>query len=286
MAITFVQAPINTNGSTSAAQQLTMTNTAGNGLVAIFGNEGGTISSVTDTLGNTWVPFPQQSNVGHVSRVFYVLNCKSGSNTITANLSSGSASFAQLAVGEWNPGAGNVFALDASISGTGSGSPDIGPTLVTTKATAVVIAAYDDSLVNVTSIGGGFTQRSATSASTRNGIIDDIVSVTGSYTPTATVGAAAKTWVVLDLYPVPAATSSVDTIANGVCTPAMIYGRAPNGVMSAVTTDGNGNIDLSGQTPAFVDTIANSVCTPVTIYGRAPNGQLQAVTTDGDGQLS
>ncbi len=78
----------------------------------------------------------------------------------------------------------------------------------------------------------------------------------------------------------------VDTINNGACRPVIIYGRAPNGVLSAVTTDGNGNIDLSGQTPSTVDIIGNSICTPVMIYGRAPNGQLQAVTTDGDGQLS
>lgn len=77
-----------------------------------------------------------------------------------------------------------------------------------------------------------------------------------------------------------------DTISNGVCKPAMIYGRAPNGVLSAVTTDGNGNIDLSGQAPSVVDTIGNGIPTAVMIYGRAPNGQLQAVQTDGDGHLT
>jgi hypothetical protein len=79
---------------------------------------------------------------------------------------------------------------------------------------------------------------------------------------------------------------TLDTIGNGIARPAMIYGRAPNGVMSAVTTDGSGNIDLSGQTPSLVDTLGNSICTPVMIYGRAPDGTLQAVTTDGDGQLN
>ncbi len=77
-----------------------------------------------------------------------------------------------------------------------------------------------------------------------------------------------------------------DIITTGIARPAIIYGRAPNGVLSAVTTDGNGNIDLSGQTPSGVDTIANGVPVVVMIYGRAPNGQMQAVTTDGDGQLS
>lgn len=76
------------------------------------------------------------------------------------------------------------------------------------------------------------------------------------------------------------------SIGNSICKPAIIFGRAPNGVLSAVTTDGNGNIDLSGQTPSTVDTIGNSICTPVMIYGLAPNGQFQAVVTDGDGHLN
>jgi len=76
-----------------------------------------------------------------------------------------------------------------------------------------------------------------------------------------------------------------DIISNGQPTPVMIYGRAPNGTLQAATTDGNGNLSLSGSTSA-VDTIANGVPRPVMIYGRAPNGQLQAVTTDGTGKLS
>jgi len=77
-----------------------------------------------------------------------------------------------------------------------------------------------------------------------------------------------------------------DIINSGVARPVVIYGRSPSGVLSAVTTDGNGNIDLSGQTPSAVDTVSNGVPMAVMIYGRAPDGTMQAVTTDGDGQLS
>jgi hypothetical protein len=44
-----------------------------------------------------------------------------------------------------------------------------------------------------------------------------------------------------------------DIINNGVPTPAMIYGRAPNGQLQAVTTDGAGNISFAGAggAPAF-----------------------------------
>lgn len=37
-----------------------------------------------------------------------------------------------------------------------------------------------------------------------------------------------------------------DIIANSVSTPIMLYGRAPNGQLQAVTTDGSGNINIAG----------------------------------------
>jgi len=65
----------------------------------------------------------------------------------------------------------------------------------------------------------------------------------------------------------------------------MIYARAANGNLYAITTDGQGNLNTSGST-STVDTISNTVPNPVMIYGRAPNGVLTAVTTDGNGNLS
>ena len=75
-----------------------------------------------------------------------------------------------------------------------------------------------------------------------------------------------------------------DTIPNGQLNPIIIYGRAPNGVLQAATTDGNGNLNIGGAA-SVADTISNTVPRPVMWYGRAPNGQLQAATTDGNGNL-
>jgi len=66
-----------------------------------------------------------------------------------------------------------------------------------------------------------------------------------------------------------------DRINNTVPTPIVIYGRAPNGQLQAVS---------SGF--VTVETINNRVPRAIMIYGRAPNGQLQAVTTDGNGMLN
>lgn len=75
-----------------------------------------------------------------------------------------------------------------------------------------------------------------------------------------------------------------DIISNGQCTPAVIYARNPSGVLAAITTDGNGNLNLGSGTSA-VDTITNGVPKAVMIYGRAA-GVLTAVTTDGTGKLN
>jgi hypothetical protein len=75
-----------------------------------------------------------------------------------------------------------------------------------------------------------------------------------------------------------------DVIGEVQCKPVMIYGRSPSGVLAAATTDGNGNLNVSGST-STVDTIVNTVPTPIMIYGRAA-GVLTAVTTDGTGKLS
>lgn len=75
-----------------------------------------------------------------------------------------------------------------------------------------------------------------------------------------------------------------DIIPNGQPQPVMIYGRAPNGTLQAATTDGNGNLNISGSS-SVVDTIGNTIPRPTMIYGRAPNGQLQAAAADGAGNL-
>lgn len=44
-----------------------------------------------------------------------------------------------------------------------------------------------------------------------------------------------------------------DIINNSVATPIQIYGRAPNGQLQAVTTDGNGNISIVGSSSGTVN---------------------------------
>jgi hypothetical protein len=59
-----------------------------------------------------------------------------------------------------------------------------------------------------------------------------------------------------------------DTIGNSIATPIQIFGRAPNGVLQAVNTDGSGNISIAG-TPivAKADLLAQqATVSPTTLY--------------------
>lgn len=76
-----------------------------------------------------------------------------------------------------------------------------------------------------------------------------------------------------------------DLIGNSIPKPCQIFGRSPSGVMSAVSTDGSGNINSGGSTSA-VDVVGNSIAVPVQIFGRSPSGVLTAVNTDGNGNLN
>src|SRR5882724_6768284 len=52
-----------------------------------------------------------------------------------------------------------------------------------------------------------------------------------------------------------------DIINNSVPNPVMIYGRAPNGQLQAVTTDGNGNLSLAGGGATIVSSGLIGQCT-------------------------
>lgn len=56
-----------------------------------------------------------------------------------------------------------------------------------------------------------------------------------------------------------------DTIGNNISTPVMIYGRAPNGTLQAATTDGSGNLNITGAGGGGSGTVTNIATTsPIT----------------------
>jgi len=82
-----VATPVNT---TTIAKAYPSANVAGNTLIVVVtANNNGAIT-IADTLTNSWTSSTAQTtSTTHTTRVFYVVNCKSGANTVTATATSG-----------------------------------------------------------------------------------------------------------------------------------------------------------------------------------------------------
>jgi hypothetical protein len=172
--------------------------TAGNlNVVAIGWNDTtATISSVTDTLGNSYqlaVPVAQLSGAQPLSQAIYyaanIVSAAAGANSAMVTFST-SASFPDIRIAEYS-GLATSSPFDVGSSGTGnSASPSVGP-ITTTAANEVLVGAGMNT--NVLSAGAGYTSRIVT-ANDFDLLEDDIVTSAGSYTCTAGISASGP-WV-------------------------------------------------------------------------------------------
>jgi hypothetical protein len=112
-------------------------NTAGNLLVMFLILYSGTVSSITDTLGNTWVQIGSTLTFGSTNVYgYYVKNCPFGTNTVTVNLSG--SIFSGGFAGEWS-GLDRAAPLVASSTGTGtSAAVNSGSALTPAVSNAVI----------------------------------------------------------------------------------------------------------------------------------------------------
>lgn len=99
----------------SATESLTITNTAGDTLVAVAATyiSGSLTMSIADTQGNTWghQTVRNADNVNQLD-VFYCLSCAGGSNTITFTCAGAAKPYWEYGVGEWS--GGNIPTLESS----------------------------------------------------------------------------------------------------------------------------------------------------------------------------
>lgn len=97
MSIALIQkASVAASGSTSQSGAYASNNTLGNFLVAtVWIDSGMTLSSMTDTAGNTWAQATSIVVGGITAYLMYAANCKSGANTVTVT-GSGPSSFPNL----------------------------------------------------------------------------------------------------------------------------------------------------------------------------------------------
>lgn len=209
MAITFVQAASqndnNTSGTTSS-KAFSSNNTAGNILVLtiVWTPRANTISSITDTLGNTWTPAlatqtnnnsPELSNIA----IYYVQNAKAGSNTVTITWSS-TGNFACWTISEFSSGIAGTWTVDKtqfSLAASASTSPSSGATATLSQTTELVVGIVGTLRHNETfTAGSGFTipTNASTSANNQSEAMEWQASTsTAAKTATMTLGTS-STW--------------------------------------------------------------------------------------------
>jgi hypothetical protein len=143
------------------------------------------VSSITDTLGNTYTRLvgPQTSG-GAVHYVYAALNSLHGNDTITLTLSAPATTGSDLFILEYS-GVAIANAFDVSSVGTGSGTTMSSGTATTTSAHELVIGYAEASAAGA---GAGFTSRATLSG---NLVEDKIVFSAGPYEATATTTAGA-----------------------------------------------------------------------------------------------
>ena len=189
---------VQVGSSTPQSPQTTVTTPFGqsqnqgdlNVVVIGWANTTSTISSVTDSAGNTYqVAAPMTRSALNSQAVYYAKNIAPGTNTVTVTMS-GPTPFVDVRVAEYS-GLSTTTPFDVTSSGAATNAaPDTG-TATTTAATELLVGAgtTTDRFVGA---GNGYTSRTITSPD--GDILEDqVVANTGTYNATAVQGSA--TWV-------------------------------------------------------------------------------------------
>ncbi|HYL94985.1 MAG TPA: IPT/TIG domain-containing protein, partial [Terriglobales bacterium] len=160
--------------------------TAGNLNIVVVGwnDTTSTVSSVVDSLGNTYslAAAPAHAS-GATQSIYYAKNIKAGSNTVTVNFSQ-AAAYPDIRVLEYS-GASTTSPVDLTAAAVGSSTTaSCGP--VTTTAANELIFAADTIATGTPGPGSGFTTRIITSHD--SDLAEDKQAATaGSYSATAPV---------------------------------------------------------------------------------------------------
>jgi hypothetical protein len=276
---TFVQ--VNSGPSTIQASNSSVAvsylnpQTAGNlNLVAVgWGDTTSSISSITDTRGNTYTPaVGPTKGTGLQQSVYYAKNIVGGSNTVTVKFNQ-AAAYPDVRIVEYS-GLDPTSPLDVTKAGTGTGPAANSGSATTTSSNELIFGA-GTSAHHFTAAGSGFASR----VINIYGSIaeDEVVSSSGSYSATATNSAGA--WVMQ------MATFRSPNLAPAVTAISPTSGSANGG--TAITITGTGflpgaSVKLGGTVATGVTVVSSTSITATTPAHAA--GPVSVVVTNSDGE--
>lgn len=148
---------------------------------------GDTVASVTDTLGNLWIPVFSTGSI----QIFQVPSNRigGGSNTVTVHYANGTNTFAQYTIAEY------TGQLASSPFDVGSAQSFNGGTVVTLGANPVTTTAANETVIFVGIVGDSPTWTNVGNYTVRFGppaavLVDGPATTVGAYTPTASMSGA------------------------------------------------------------------------------------------------
>ena len=242
--IQLIQSNVNGNEATAStiSTSFSANNTAGN-FVLVSGTiarPSGTLS-ISDTLGNTYVPVTvpiTDANQSVTSYLWYVPSCKGGANTVT--LTPAVAGALEIHVSEWS-GVSSTYPLDVFASATGTGT-NASSGAATTTANGELIYGYTF-LLNTATAGAGFTGITLV-----NGDLDEYQIQAAAGSVAATYTQTSGTWFAR------VATFRPSTATQGAISGTISPSAGGSGVIvtlsgtasATATTDANGNYTFAG----------------------------------------
>lgn len=189
MAWAFVQSAIQHVNSGANAKAFTSNVSAGSVLIAdIYLSDGAaTVSSVTDTNGNTWAAIGSIQVMNGAGLIYYAKNATAGATTVTVTPSTGGT---HVLLHEYS-GLDTSAPLEANVSATGTSTATADSGAATVTAGSLVHGFIF--ALRVITAGSGFTER------TNDAFFNDVESEDrtapgGSVNVTATLADATGTW--------------------------------------------------------------------------------------------
>jgi len=295
MAITLVRQAVNTSTSpsgTSAAITITATD-ASNLLVLTIHVQSSTttVTSVTDSAGNTWTKAVDLSTSGSYTGIWYLANCQAGITSVTATESTGTGFSGN--VSEWS-GADTVTPVRATNSIAVTTSPNrAGAATATAGDLAVGAISANSSTTRTLTAGTALTTGTLPAGFTALHAYD-IAAVGGSEELQWTTGSSANTGGVIALFKPATAAAVTFTVQPAGTLPAGVPGALTAGTVLSATpaqtnpagadvgfTSGSVLAALpAGTTPggATADYSAGTVLA-ATPAGSAPAGSPAELTT-------
>jgi len=227
MAIAYINSKSTSASNAALTYVMTYTSTGGNTLVALAYNSGYTVTSITDSAGNTWIQ--SGSIIGMVLSLWYCVGA-SAITSITAHFSSSASEFVGLAIAEYS----GVSNEATGTSNTGSSTPF---TLTTSiNANSFIVGGCFADVGTTLSFSGntGNLRASSLTAGNSEGVAigDNTVGGAGNCTLAFTLGGSSLSWDGLIL------------ILNTVTYPT-ITTQAVSAI-SLTTATGNGTISATG----------------------------------------